>query len=329
LSNKITTRNLAEGVILAALAAIFLLAGNLPFIGLFVLLFSSIPVTIATVRNKPMVGALTAVLATLIVGLLFGPITAISGGLQYMLLGWVLGYMLYHHRSGSKTIQAGVITSALAAVAILLMSLALMGFTPDAIAAGLESYKTEMLNMYQTTGMIDMMTQQGLSKTQVMDMLQQTMQMVINLMPAILIISRAVMAVITYFLTIQVLKKLRIRVPRIQNFQKWGLPFAAVWGLIVVWALWLAADYINIGWLNILALNCMIIYGALLVLDGFALTCYWFKLDQMSTGMKLVCALFVLFFFTGFLIACVLTGLADLLFDFRKLRVDNKRVRKG
>ena len=53
-----------------------------------------------------MVGALTAVLATLIVGLLFGPITAISGGLQYMLLGWVLGYMLYHHRSGSKTIQA-------------------------------------------------------------------------------------------------------------------------------------------------------------------------------------------------------------------------------
>ena len=177
--------------------------------------------------------------------------------------------------------------------------------------------------------MIDMMTQQGLSKTQVMDMLQQTMQMVINLMPAILIISRAVMAVITYFLTIQVLKKLRIRVPRIQNFQKWGLPFAAVWGLIVVWALWLTADYINIGWLNILALNCMIIYGALLVLDGFALTCYWFKLDQMSTGMKLVCALFVLFFFTGFLIACVLMGLADLLFDFRKLRVDNKRVRKG
>lgn len=329
MSNKVTTRNLAEGAMMAALAAIFMLAGNVPFIGVVILLFSSIPVTVSAVRNTPFVGALTAVLATLIVGLVFGPIAAVSGGLQYMLLGWVLGYMLYHHKSGSKTMQAGVVTASLAAVAMLLLSLALMGFTPDAIAASLESYKTEMLDVYQSTGMIDMMTQQGMSKTQVMDMLQQSMRIVINLMPAMLIISRAVMAIITYFLTIQVLKKLRIRVPRIQNFQKWGLPFAAVWGLIVVWALWLASDYIKIGWVNILTLNCMVLYGALLVLDGFSLTCYWFKLNQMSTGMKVVCTLFVLFFFSGFLIACILTGLADLLFDFRKLRVDNKNVRKG
>ena len=32
-----------------------------------------------------------------------------------MLLGWVLGYMLYHHKSSNKTIGAGVITAASAA----------------------------------------------------------------------------------------------------------------------------------------------------------------------------------------------------------------------
>ena len=45
--------------------------------------------------------------------------------------------------------------------------------------------------------------------------------------------------------------------------------------------------------------------------------------------MKVLSVVFVMFFFTGFALACVLLGLADLLFDFRKLRVDNKKVNKG
>ncbi len=99
--------------------------------------------------------------------------------------------------------------------------------------------------------------------------------------------------------------------------------------MIIVWALWLAGDYINIKWLNIIALNFLLVYGALLFLDGLALSCYWFKFDQMFSLMKIVGVLFLLLFFTGFLIACILMGLADLLFDFRKLRVDNKKVSKG
>jgi hypothetical protein len=49
----------------------------------------------------------------------------------------------------------------------------------------------------------------------------------------------------------------------------------------------------------------------------------------MSMGMKVFTAFFVIFFFTGFLVGLILTGLADLLFDFRKLRVDNKKEQKG
>lgn len=70
MNNKITARGMAEGALMAALAAIFMLAGNLPFIGLFVLLFCSIPITVATVRNNPLIGGLSAVLAV-ILALLF------------------------------------------------------------------------------------------------------------------------------------------------------------------------------------------------------------------------------------------------------------------
>lgn len=165
MNNKITARGMAEGALMAALAAIFMLAGNLPFIGLFVLLFCSIPITVATVRNNPLIGGLSAVLAVILALLFLGPIAAVSGGLQFMLLGWVLGYMLYHHKSSNKTIGAGVITAASAALVILLFTLGLIGFTPASITAYMDNYTADMMEMYQSTGMIDMMAQQGVSKT--------------------------------------------------------------------------------------------------------------------------------------------------------------------
>lgn len=329
LNNKITTRGLIEGALLAGLAAVFILLSSFPFVGLFFLLFCSVPITVVTVRNGTFTGAVSAVISVLIVALLLGPISAISGGLQYILLGWVMGYMLYHRKSGSKTLHAVVITSAIATVFVLLIGLGLIGFTPDAIATYMDEYSKEMLSVYQSTGMIGMMTSQGISEMQVTQMLQQSIRIVFYILPAIMIISRSIMALITYFLTVQVLKRLKIRIPRVQNFQKWGLPSSAVWGLIFVWALWLAGDYIQISWINILSLNCLIIYGALLFLNGFALSCYCFKFHQMSTLMKIIGTIFLLFFISAFFVACILMGLADLLFDFRKLRVDNKKVSKG
>lgn len=83
-----------------------------------------------------------------------------------------------------------------------------------------------MMEMYQSTGMIDMMAQQGVSKTQVAEIMEQSVQLMMRLMPSILIISRSVMAVITYFLTVQVLKRLKIRIPLHSKFPKWGCPSA-------------------------------------------------------------------------------------------------------
>lgn len=324
-----TTRGIVESALLAGLAAILLLLGSFPFVGLFFLLFCSIPITIATVRHGTFTGGISSILTVLIVTLLLGPISAVSGGLQYILLGWVLGLMLYHRKSGSKTLHTIVITASIASVLILIISLGLIGFTPTAISSYMNEYTTEMMNLYQNSGMIDMMSKQGISEIQVTQMLQQSIHIVLYILPAIMIISRSIMALITYFFTAQVLKRLKIRIPRVQNFQKWGLPAYSVWGLIAVWALWLAGDYIQITWINVVTLNLLVIYGALLFLNGFALSCAWLKFGQMSTPIKIIGTIFILFFITGFMIACILMGLADLLFDFRKLRVDNKKVRKG
>ena len=314
---------------MAGLTIILMLLGNLPVLGVFVLLFCSIPITIVTVRQGITAGGLASVLSTILLALFMGPLSAISGGLQYILLGWVMGCMLYRRKSAIKTIYASVGTAAFAALALLLINLALMGFTPEAILAYLDSYKAEMLEMYNTTGMTDMLLQQGMTQTQATDMLLQVIDLAIRFMPAMMIISHGVMAIVTYFITTQVLKRLKIRIPRLQNLQNWILPGAFVWLLIGVWALWLAGDFIEISWMNTLIANLLIIFAALLLLDGVALAMHLFKIPQMSTGMKAIIVFSMFFFFTGYMVALVLAGLADLLFDFRKLRVDNKKVQKG
>lgn len=329
MNQKMTVRGMTEGAIMAGLTIILMLLGNVPVVGVFAMLFSSIPITIITVRQGSFAGGLASVLVIILLALLMGPISAISGGLQYVLLGWVMGYMLYHRKSAFKTIHVCVITAAFAALAMLLINLGLMGFSPESIASYLDSYKTEMLEMYETTGMTDMLTQQGMSKTQVTDYLLQIIDMAIRLMPAMMIISQGAMAIVTYFLTTYILKRLKIRIPRMQGFQNWILPGSFVWILIAVWAIWLAGDYINISWVNILVLNILIVLAALLLLDGLALSMHLFQFKEMSMGMKAFAVFSVCLFFTGFVIAFILAGLADLLFDFRKLRVDNKKEQKG
>lgn len=329
MNQKLSVRGMTEGAIMAGLTVILMLLGNVPVVGMFSLLFSSIPITIVTVRQGAFAGGLTGVLVTLLLALFLGPLTAISGGLQYVLLGWVMGYMLYRRKSAIKTIHASVIAAAFAALALLVINLGLMGFSPENIAAYLDSYQKDMLEMYETTGMTDMLVQQGMTQTQVTDMLVQMIGLVIRLMPAMMIISQSLMAIVTYFITVFILKRLKIRIPRMQGFQNWILPGGFVWGLIAVWALWLAGDYINISWMNILVLNALIVLAALLLLDGLALSMHLFKFKEMSMGMKAFAVFSVLFFFTGFIVAFILAGLADLLFDFRKLRVDNKKEQKG
>ena len=326
MNKNMTSRGLAEGAIMAAISAILIFAGSMPLVGVFLLIFSGIPITIATVRNGVFTGVLSTVLTTILVSIILGPLSAVINALEYLSIGLVMGYMLYHKKKGSKTLQTVIIAAIITSIISFGITVGVMGISADSLTEAIDQYQTEMMDMYQESGMFSNMLSDGVSEIQLTEMLQQSIQFMVQFLPAILIISRCVMAVAIYYLSIFILKRLRIKVPRIKGFQKWTLPSWTIWGLIVTWALWLGKDYIPMKWLNILILNMMLLFAALLFINGLAVTFYWFKVKQMSTFMKVIGVLFIIFFFSGFLVACSCVGLADLLFDFRKLRSDNRRM---
>lgn len=329
MNKNISVHGITEGALMAGMTVILMLLGNLPVAGSIIYLFCSIPITIVTIRQGSLAGGLAAVLASVITGMFMGPLYALSCGVQYALLGWVIGLMIHKHKSAGKTLSACMIVSVFGAIVLLLVSLALMGFSMDAVQESMNRATADMIAMYETTGVMDtLMQQSGMTKAQFLDMMKQVAAVSMRIMPAVLVVGQCAMSAITYFLTMQVLKRLKIRIPRMHGFSHFILPMNAVWGLIAVWAIWLASDYFDVAGslFTTAALNCLIIFAVAIFIDGLAVLTYWLRVMQVSTFMKVATVVLAVLFFTGFAVATVILGLADLLFDFRRLRVDNKRV---
>ncbi len=321
-----STRALTEGAIMTGLAVVFALLGMVPLIGALTIFISGIPVTIATARHGSFAGALSAILATLLIALLLGPISGLSYGLENMLPGFVIGYMLNKRRSGMKILQAGMLTAASASLILMIVSLGIMGFTPDTISAYYAQMETDMMTMYESAGLIDAMAQQqGASAIEITALMQSMVAVLVKLSPATVFLLGAFNGAIIYWLTMMVLKRIKVRIPRTTGFSGWRLPFSSVWVIIVVWALWLINDRIPFDWLNILVMNCMVVCAALLFFNGLTAAMHMLHFKEMSVGMKVLTAFAFFMCFTFCIIGLIILGIADLLFDFRKKKVDNNR----
>ncbi len=321
-----STRALTEGAIMAGLAVVFALLGMVPLIGALAIFISGIPITIATARHGSFTGSLAAVLATLLIALILGPVSGLSYGLENMLLGFVIGYMLNKRKSGMKILQAGMFTAASAALILMIVSLALMGFTPDTIGAYYAELEAETMAMYESTGLIDaMIQQQGANAGEITAMMQSMVAVMVKLSPATMFLMGALNGAITYWLTMMVLKRVKVRIPRTTGFMNWRLPFSSVWVIIVVWTLWLMQDRIPFDWMNILIMNCMLVCAVLLFFNGITAAMHLMNYKEMTATMKMLAAVIFVMCFTFCLIGLIILGIADLLFDFRKKKVDNKK----
>lgn len=328
MNQRLSTRALVEGALMTALTVILCLLGIVPVIGAVAMIFYGIPITIVTIHYGKFTGALSAILSVIIVGLFLGPITAVVNGLEGILLGWVIGMMIHNHKSGNKTISAILMVSVFSAIAVLIIDLALMGFSPTNMDAFMETYRADMMEAYNEFGMMDMMTQsmeqQGMSAADITLMMENALLLSIKLLPAMSILGRMLLAMLIYVLTLFVLKRLKIRIPRMPKLNGIHLPFTFVWALITVWAGWLLSTYVNVPALSVVSMNLIAVCGALVLVDGISLAIYWIRPKEMSLFMKIMIGIMTIMCFSGAFIAALFIGLADLLFDFRKKKRDNK-----
>lgn len=320
MSNKLSVRDLTEGAMLAALSVMLFFASHaLPFIGTFLLMIVGVPLTLLVIRRGMPAAAIASAAATLAVSFLFGLPMGVTFVVLYLPLSLAVGWMFAHRRGAGKTIVAAVVASSVSVALLLLLGVAITGFSMEALAERMNAVADMMIATYRDAGLLEQMAAQGMTE----DVLRQSIHAGMALLPAMMVIMGGILGLVHFVVSRFTMRKLRMKIPRMPKFSQWYLPSWSIWGLIVAWSGWLLADYLQLGYLTTFAINIMVIYGALLFFTGLSVLAHFMKFQQMTTGFKVLIIFFGMIFISGVFLLSVLAGLFDLIFDFRKLRKAN------
>lgn len=317
MSTKISTRDITEGAVMIAISVALLLGSMfIPMFGAVLMLAVAIPLTLLVVRRGMPTAVTAAVVAALLVTFLLGPLSGIRYILMYLPLALAVGWMFSRRKGAGKTMVVSVLCGALSMALMMLLGVAITGFSIETLSAQMNASIDMMIQMYQQTGLMEQMAAQGITE----EAFRSQVQGMYVFLPSILVIMGGVMGVSHFLLSRFTMRKLKMKIPRMPQFNQWYLPSVSIWGLIIAWTGWLLTDYLQLSVLCTFCLNIMVIYGALLFFTGLSVLAYYMKFKELNTGMKILIVVFALFFLSGVLLLSLLAGLFDLIFDFRKLR---------
>ncbi|MCR1899272.1 YybS family protein [Irregularibacter muris] len=320
MNKKFNTRAMTEGAIMAALTALLgVLSYYIPFLNLLIFIWP-IPIIVLGIRQGMTISLLATFIASVLVSI-FTPIVY-SGYLilMYGLLGIVLGYAYQKQWSISKTALLGYVTSLLSIVVMFQFYRIIVGV--DILTEMTEMMKLsmgEITNMYQKMGVDPNILDQAVER------IENMMQTVNMLFPAILLTIPMAITGINMLVTQKLLPRLGYhQVAKIQPLRNWKLPSHANYGLFFIIVLTTLGQYLKIPNFDMVHRNVLYLILMVFFIQGLAVISYFFHHRNFSKGIKFIGYLFILL--TPFLqIMIHFIGLFDVVFNFRNLIKHNGR----
>lgn len=305
-----------EGGLLTAITVILGLASTFfPVVGVVIEFFCAVPIVILTVRQGFKRGFLALIASFLILTMFIGPLLSMRIALSFGICGLILGYCIEKNFSTVKCFLATFATSFFAqiiAVAILTFAMGINLMEME-LSAVQESFE-EIFKMYEAAGV----SPQDIEK--IKEQVQPALKLVSYLMPLILALMGLINAMICYLTSKWIFPKLRMKfIEPLPNFAAWNFPkiFAYVLAFAGIGLYWGASRDWNL--IYIISINTFYIVGFICLIQGFAVLSAIANIYNVSKFWRRI--FFVLIIFNQLMIDVVaLTGLIDMIFDFRKLR---------
>jgi uncharacterized protein YybS (DUF2232 family) len=318
---------MAEGAIFAAITAMLALIGvYIPLINIVTFLVVAVPIIIVIVRNSLSTGVISSIVATFLVGILAGPITALFFYLQFMLLALAYGYLFKYKYSAGKILAVGTFVATIATILIMAISMLVGGI--DLVQQKEMLYETvdRTIKIYEDYGMMEQFTERGIDKVQLRQMLTDMVNFFIRVFPALLIVG-SIFTALTHFIMAQIaLRRFGHDIPHFPPFYEWHLPWYTIWGLIGGWGSFLLGDIYQQDILKTLGQNIMIMYGVILFILGLSVVTYYFKKYQLPRITRIIIIMTAFFLFSGFVMATIFIGMFDLILDHRQLNRNPKET---
>lgn len=309
---KSVTPTVEGGLLVAITVILGAVSFFIPIVGMFVEFFCAVPLAVLTTRQGVGKGLTATVVSFILLAMLISPIPALRLALSFGLCGVALGWGVRKNFDAIRIFFTLLVVSSAAQVFTLVLIIAVMdvNLIDTQIEMIRESF-TESFAMYESMGVDAQRIAEA--KSQVEPALQ-TLALII---PTLMMMTALITAMATWVTAHWIFPKLQMKLPKLPPFAEWRFPVlffytATIGGLGLYWGL-------TRGWTEIqmISLNLMLVSGFIGLIQGLALLSAVFDRYNVSKFVRrLIYVVLMLNFFFIQLVA--ITGLIDMLFDYRK-----------
>lgn len=306
------TARIAETAIIATLMTLIIIFGY--SIVPIIIFFYPVPFIILGVRHKTKYNIYSIIGSSILIGALTDILTGILIFLAFGLISIVLTYMINNKYRSQQIIAGG----AIAAIVTTLISIAIMGYvTGVSFLSTINATLTEILGVQ-----LDMLKEMQLSTYEmsvIKDLLIGTVESIIIMIPATIIISSVFIVYLNYWMSTAILRRLGHKAVEIPRFMYFRLPNNAIMGSLVIISAALVFRYMKILYYETIFVNTIILISFVFFIQGLSVVVFLMNKRNMHKIVKVI-IIFLIIVNVPLSLIISLIGFLDVGLDFRRLK---------
>ncbi len=279
-----------------------------------IIFFYPVPFIILGVRHKTKYSIYSVIGSSILIGILTDIFTGILIFLAFGLISIILTYMINKKYRPQQILAGG----AIAAVVATLISIAIMGYiTGVSFLSMVSTTLTESLKLQ-----LDMLKEMQFSTyemSMVKDFLIATVDYVIIMIPATIILFSIFIVYINYWMSTAILRRLGHKAVEIPRFMYFKLPSNAIMGSIVIIGAALIIRYMRILYYETIFINTMVLIFFIFFMHGLSVVVFLMNKKKMHKIVRII-IIFLIIVNVPLSLVISFIGFLDVGLDFRKLK---------
>lgn len=298
----------------AMICGILVIMGMLSaYIFPFIDFFFPVPALIFSKRRGFKYSSLAIVAASIIITIILGPANGLIYLVLYMPMAIAMSYLIDKNKKASTVLLGGAAATLISIVLSLFVLDKILGV---GVSEQITAFIKEMFDMQEKIiNIIGSKEQIGT----IDEMSEIIIELVVNLLPVIIMATSLALAYINYMVAQKLALRFKIELKQLRDIAFFSLPRNFMMGIAFLLILSYILGKLNFPNMEIITTNIIVIVQFSLLLQGLALAKFYMVLRRVNNFLRIVIFIFIIF--NPIIMGIMITlAIADLLFDFRKLR---------
>ncbi|MDQ3828270.1 MAG: YybS family protein [Candidatus Tectomicrobia bacterium] len=294
-------------LVLASLTvALFAAARYVPVLGIIVSLLAPTPILLATLRYGLRTGLLALGLSILFLALLLGSFQSIIFLAEYGVMALVMAQVIRRQWSVEKTILASTVLPSVATGAVLSLLMSSIDLNLGTVKQHFEEGLSQAFHQLMSEG-------GGPSEEALRTHVQEAFRTVVQLLPALFVLSTAAGALLNYGVVRILWRRLggQPSLPEMKLAQ-WKAPEVCIWVLIASGI----GSFVPLPGMQIVGFNMLLLVSLIYLVQGLGIMVFYLHRAAVPPILRSL-AYIMLVFQPLLLLGVAAFGLFDLWFDFR------------